>query len=294
MNETAAASATRAAAECETPHGDLYSGTPMEAAHDSSDGGRGAAWAGTLFFSPTRAVYVGAVRDTDLHRHHAIQICIGLGRPFLLREGPQQPWRCYETVVVGSDASHQIDGRADRHVLVYLDPETPSGRHLVPPTGAGIAPLAETAAAALSSNAILGAAADDASVYAAVSQCLALTPLEQQRLDPRVARALYLVRADPQRFIAVASLAQAVGLSPRRLRDLFARDTGTGCRRLLLWLRLNAAVRSLAHQNSLTVAAHAAGFADSAHLSRTFRSMFGIAPSVFSRGVRFVGVDVDG
>lgn len=31
--------------------------------------------------------------------------------------------------------------------------------------------------------------------------------------------------------------------------------------------------------SSLTEAAHVAGFADSAHLSRTFRSMFGIAPS---------------
>ena len=31
---------------------------------------------------------------------------------------------------------------------------------------------------------------------------------------------------------------------------------------------------------SLTEAAHLAGFADSAHLSRTFRAMFGVAPSL--------------
>lgn len=30
----------------------------------------------------------------------------------------------------------------------------------------------------------------------------------------------------------------------------------------------------------LTEAAHRAGFADSAHLSRTFRAMFGVAPSL--------------
>lgn len=31
--------------------------------------------------------------------------------------------------------------------------------------------------------------------------------------------------------------------------------------------------------SSLTEAAHAAGFADSAHFSRTFRRMFGVAPA---------------
>jgi len=44
-----------------------------------------------------------------------------------------------------------------------------------------------------------------------------------------------------------------------------------------LWLRLMRAVERFAAGASLTDAAHEAGFADSAHLSRTFRRMFGIA-----------------
>ena len=47
----------------------------------------------------------------------------------------------------------------------------------------------------------------------------------------------------------------------------------------MLWLRLERAVAVFAAGGSLTDAAHAAGFADSAHLSRTFRRMFGLAPS---------------
>jgi len=34
--------------------------------------------------------------------------------------------------------------------------------------------------------------------------------------------------------------------------------------------------------DNLTMAAHEAGFADSAHLSRTFRRMFGRAPALLS------------
>ena len=54
-------------------------------------------------------------------------------------------------------------------------------------------------------------------------------------------------------------------------------------RRYLLWLRLQDAVRELAAGAPATDAAHAAGFADSAHLSRTFRRMFGITPSDLAR-----------
>jgi AraC-like DNA-binding protein len=47
----------------------------------------------------------------------------------------------------------------------------------------------------------------------------------------------------------------------------------------LRWLRLQQALSGIARGANLTEAAHAAGFSDSAHLSRSFRSTFGIAPS---------------
>jgi AraC-like DNA-binding protein len=46
-----------------------------------------------------------------------------------------------------------------------------------------------------------------------------------------------------------------------------------GLRRYVLWLRLRHVVACVAIGYT---AAHEAGFADSAHLSRTFRSMFGL------------------
>jgi AraC-like DNA-binding protein len=44
-----------------------------------------------------------------------------------------------------------------------------------------------------------------------------------------------------------------------------------------------AAVESFNHGHEWTDAAHRAGFADSAHLSRTFRRMFGISPVMLIR-----------
>ena len=53
--------------------------------------------------------------------------------------------------------------------------------------------------------------------------------------------------------------------------------------------RVHAAIRSLACGETLTDAAHEAGFSSSAHLSATVRYMFGLTPSTLKRtGVRII------
>ena len=74
-------------------------------------------------------------------------------------------------------------------------------------------------------------------------------------------------------------LAIAVGLSPSRLRHLFRLQVGMSAQSYQVWLRLGEACALLAGGVSLSAAAVGAGFSDAAHLSRTFRRTFGLAPS---------------
>jgi len=60
--------------------------------------------------------------------------------------------------------------------------------------------------------------------------------------------------------------------------------------RYLLWQRLLIALASTARGVSLTEAAHGAGFADSAHMARTFREAFGLKPSEVFKNSRYVQV----
>ena len=75
-------------------------------------------------------------------------------------------------------------------------------------------------------------------------------------------------------------LAGAVGLSPSRLMHVFTSSVGIPLRPYLAWLRVQRAAIEIVSGNSLTEAAITAGFSDAAHMSRTFRRMLGIPPSL--------------
>jgi AraC-like DNA-binding protein len=93
--------------------------------------------------------------------------------------------------------------------------------------------------------------------------------------DWRVARVLEAWRENPcaERSAVVAR----TRLSQAHLQALFVRDVGLPIRTWRLWQRLLVAVASLARLDA-TSAAHAAGFADLAHFSRTCRRMLGYSP----------------
>jgi transcriptional regulator GlxA family with amidase domain len=95
--------------------------------------------------------------------------------------------------------------------------------------------------------------------------------------DPRIDKAVAWMTARLDQVFGLRDIAEVIELSPGRMRHLFVQHTGLPFRTYLLWLRLVRAVEIFAVGHSLTDAAHGAGFADQAHLSRTFRRMFGIA-----------------
>lgn len=113
-----------------------------------------------------------------------------------------------------------------------------------------------------------------------------VTAGEAAQRHPAVQDALHLlpdlVTAGP---VGGGELAAQLGISVSRLTHLFTEQVGIPLRRYVLWLRLRIAISRVQAGDDLTGAAHGAGFADSAHLTRTTREMFGLPPSVLSRHV---------
>jgi len=240
-----------------------------------------AGWHGKLFLWGGCGLYAGPAFATTLHAHHALQVCIGVSGRFRLRSDTAAPWRAYRGAVVLSDQPHQLDGQGNSIALLYLDPESTLARCIAQLHARGgiFAVPTATLAVLLSRLSSLGETEPTTRLCEELLEALVPKGNLLVPLNGRVARALDLLRCAPERRMPLADLAAAVGLSPSRLAHLFRAHTGLPVRRYLLWLRLGDALQQLAHGVSLTTAAHAAGFADSAHFSRTFRAMLGITPS---------------
>ena len=102
-------------------------------------------------------------------------------------------------------------------------------------------------------------------------------------VDTRINAALAFLRVSPQDYDSIEALSARVHLSPSRFAHLFKKVVGVPVRRYVLWLKMRRALDLAIAGDSLTTAALSAGFADSAHLSRSVRAMMGVAPEFLFR-----------
>jgi AraC-like DNA-binding protein len=104
------------------------------------------------------------------------------------------------------------------------------------------------------------------------------------KLDERAQILVKELWANPR--CSVNDLAQRLGLSYHRTSHFFTEAVGIPMRTYQLWQKLYKAGGPLLAGASLTDAAHAAGFVDSAHYSSAFQRAYGRAPSEMFRSRR--------
>lgn len=239
--------------------------------------GRISVWEGASLWVLEAANGIG---QTDHHAHHAIQVTLALAGDFELRTADER--LTGPAVAVASDARH-IFAASGLAAFLFIDPESVAGRALAAEafrTGQLSALSAPQLAGELEALADCFRGGGDEAALADRGQAL-LTLLTGTKeapapADRRVQAMLAYVGGQLGSPLSLAGAADAACLSPSRARHLFAAQTGLPFRAFVLWRRIERAVALHAQGASLTEAAHEAGFADSAHFSRTFRRHFGL------------------
>ena len=215
----------------------------------------------------------------DEHAHHAFQLTFSLGGEFTLHlrdrvvSGP--------FAAVAPDAPHAFGARG-LVAHLFVEPESPAGRALAHLIG-------EEPVAAIDRERVRDAPelikrafehpADATEKLREAGQLICGRIAGHARTvepDRRVRQIIKWAAGNLDGAPGIEQAAEAVGLSPSRASHLFVEETGLPFRTYVLWLRLTRAVDAHNSGLNLTDAAQAAGFADSAHLSRTFKRMFGV------------------
>ena len=219
-------------------------------------------------------------RLNDAHSHHAVQVTLALDGDFEFESGEHRVGG--DVVAVAPDAVHAFNARG-LFAHVYIEPECRAGRAAANALFAADEPLARVTGVDLDdltadlATAFNRSRRDDrelANLGRGVIQRLA-GGTSAAEPDARVRKIVAWARAQLDNPVRLADAADLVGLSKARIRHLFVEQTGLPFRTYVLWLRLTRGLEAFATGASLTDAAHDAGFADSAHFSRTFRRMFG-------------------
>ena len=240
-----------------------------------------------LYLWSHRVLYLGVSPDNDLHRHHAAQLCMSLDHPLRYRTDSESPWLTGQGIAIPPDQTHQLDAGEARILALFLEPE--SDDYPVAVFRGAVQPLALDDGRVDTLRSLIDRGADADAAWATCSAVFKLGP-DNRRPSPdrdaRIQTVVDLIRSQPGHSFTARELSRSIHLSPSRLSHIFRNHVGVPIRRFIIWSRLRSVIDHALQGASLTEAAHAAGFADAAHMSNAFRHMFGFAPSaLFARDV---------
>lgn len=238
-----------------------------------------------LGFFDGGALYGARGVRTNFHRHHATELVLSLGEPFLLESASLSFTSHY--ALVPSSVEHRFVGAAGSlYVFVYLDSLHHWARQLEQTLGDPVpAELTNLSAAypTMLTHDLLAwfnqpEAPGEPLVTELLHHLLPVSPPEPL-IESRVKQSIAYVHEHLAQALSLTEVAASVHLSPSRFAHLFAEQVGIPFRRYVLWARLQAAIRAVQQGRSLTQACYDGGFADLPHFTKTFQAMFGVAPS---------------
>ena len=215
-----------------------------------------------------RISLAGRFDDIRSHQHAAPVIVVGLDGPVRFVADDRQ--HTGRAVVVAPGLVHAVDAMRGRLALFLL----PAGA--VPTGGPPIRDLARPHAWREIGTALVDG---ELSGLEPVDRCLARERLGARPLDRRLQRAIGRLVDRLEDNVSIDEAAADVGLSGSRLMALAHDQIGAPLRSYRRWLRTIRVAREFGAGASITEAAHAAGFASSAHLAMAAREHFGIRPS---------------
>lgn len=242
---------------------------------------------------------VAAFRNAILaetHSHHALQITLDFDGEFQLFH--QDECASYKCAMIPPNLSHRLDASGHWQLTVLLDPELTITQKLIHHFAIGDKPKPLPQSFIDSIINEIGESPDQLAnldefkvkFLAALWQLVNDSPIDAY--DVRIANLIEQIH-ETENLSDVEHLITQVPLSRSRLSHLFVEQTGIPLRSYLVWLRVRRSVQFMLEGYSITESAHMAGFSDLAHLSRSFKKIFGINVSLLFQTKDYIQLEIE-
>ncbi len=208
------------------------------------------------------ALYPFVAVDLALHSNPVTCVLHGRDRPLTVRCGDERVEGDFVLIRPGMD--HEVEVRGAARVL-YLN-----GVDF--PFDSKIAQVLRGNAQRLAMDALEGSECAQRELRCRLAH-------QQRPCSPAILRVLDAISTEPLDRMTQHDLARHLNMSRTQALRFFRAETGMTFRRFKRWTALQAATHRIAAGDLVQTAALDSGFADAAHLTRTFREMFGTTPS---------------
>ncbi|WP_109019556.1 helix-turn-helix transcriptional regulator [Leptospira kobayashii] len=239
-------------------------------------------------------MYATNAMQTDFHEHYAATLAISLDKNISIetKKGKEE----YRVALVGPNTYHRTVSPGVRMISLLIDPETYEYGSI-----SDFAKMGEVKRLEVSNflplmerlwDLYYGNLSDSEAweLHLELLQCVRPFQNLEKNIDQRIRKIAHKIRTELPDSIRMKEIGKDFSISEDRLIRLFKENLGIPLRRYLLWVRILNAVKHLKEGANLTEVAHASGFSDSAHFSRTFKENFGFTPSVFFGRIKSIEV----
>ncbi|MCT8332817.1 AraC family transcriptional regulator [Leptospira sp. 85282-16] len=237
---------------------------------------------GSLFYFGERILIGSTGLVTEPHSHYAVSILVSLGAPFHLHTKSDAVIES-QGIIIPPNYYHKLDASQSEMVIIQLDPKSEEYKRIEMDGSPKTIDLEVRNKIQKIADPLFGETLDCLSARSLYNQILSLLGSGSvlRKFDERIEIAIQRIKEKMPNPVSLAELSEISGISTDRFMHLFKDNMGIPLRQYLLWQRLHIAAKLLQVGENLTTASHAAGFSDQAHLSRTFKKMFGVKPSLF-------------
>ncbi|MCG9876512.1 MAG: AraC family transcriptional regulator [Leptospiraceae bacterium] len=240
-----------------------------------------------LFIFNNSFIYAtNATLKNDLHSHYASSLLISWPNSFTIIDEAGLIQRS-QFAIIGSNTKHRIESENSNLIVAQWDPHELEfinqlswikRNHIHILSWDRLEHLRDELDSVIQNEL---SCIQIYNLYQRIHAILGTSKRKSSNLDTRIRLVCNYIQANLLEPLHVRILANLVELSETHFMHLFKEEIGIPLRRYVLWQRLFGAAKGMQKGKSLAEAAYEVGFSDQAHLSRTFKDMLGVQPSLF-------------